>query len=87
MLTCTVLLFLASNIFLDCHDVSIIKKDGRSFHPRTKIIFMEENSEVLRSEHSIVWCSNWVTWGGRQETLAKFRNVVLEKKGKIQFRR
>jgi hypothetical protein len=50
-----------------------------------EIIFKGETSEAVHSEHSDVWCWNLVTSGSRSETLAMFRNVVLEKEGKEHF--
>jgi len=70
------------NSFKYCRNFGSSEKDGGSFHLQTEIIFKEENSEVLHSEHSVVRCCKWVTRGSRPETLAKLRNVVLEKEGK-----
>ena len=70
------------NSVQDCHNISNIQKDGRSLHLKSEIIFKDEIIEVLNSEHNVMWCCNLVTSGSRSETLAKIRNVVLEKEGK-----
>ena len=66
----------------DCHNISNIRKDGRSFHLKSEIIFKDEITEVLNSDHNVICCCNLVTSGSRSETLAKIQNVVLEKEGK-----
>jgi len=44
-----------------------------------------EASEVLRLEHSFIWCWNLYASGSRSETPGKFWNVVLDEDGKDQL--
>jgi hypothetical protein len=49
------------------------------------LLFDEETSQVLKFEHTFVWCWNFDTSESRKEIPGQFWNVVREKDGEDQL--
>ena len=67
-IVCIVLVVI--NIFIILHGHTM--KEEESFYQQIGLKFEEETSEVLRLEHSSVWCGNLDAPSNRSETPGMF---------------